>query len=341
MPRAKIEDEMLAIMAEGCNDRDRDLIAACLVWRTNRRPTYRSVGKRFGVTSERVRQVFGRWLKAWAEKPPFAPTLDRALALVQVRSPTCAAEVERQLAAGRLSKEPLALERLYDLAALMGRKPAFVILGTGSQRSVAMQHDARLIVQLQRRARKLVVLGGVATVRQLNGPWLADPRLPQCLTQALRSLKDLAWLDETHEVFSLLRTKRNKLWTRIRKVLAVAPKIDVDVLLEAISRDNRFSSVSSSHLLAFCRRHPACRVVRKAVIARDPGNPLDVLRGHERTLVRYLIEHGSTPRRELFEFARENGIGRPSFNVCLNSPPITRYARGLYGVTGGFNSLRT
>jgi hypothetical protein len=45
MARAKLEDEVLAIMSAGCGIRDRELIAACLEWRTKRRPTYGSVGK--------------------------------------------------------------------------------------------------------------------------------------------------------------------------------------------------------------------------------------------------------------------------------------------------------
>jgi hypothetical protein len=275
-------------------------------------------------------------------EPPFAPTLDRALALVQAGSPNGTAEVERQLAVAKLSREHLPLERLHDLAQLMGRKSPFVILVTGSQRSVASEQDARLIVQLQRRARKLVSNGGVATIDQLKKPWFAAPVSPQCLTHALRSLQDFAWLDEADGVFSLLRPKRNKLWTRIRKVLAVAPEVHLDVLWKAVTHDDRFPSqnVTASHLLAFCRRHPACRVVGKTVIARDPQDPLDVLQGDERTLVGYLIEHGSTSRRELFHFARKRGMGKPSFDRCLKSPAITRFAKGLYGLTGTINSAR-
>jgi hypothetical protein len=340
--RATLEEEVLEIMAVGCSERDRKLIAACLEWRTKRRPTYRSVGKRIGVTYERVRQIFTRWLKAWTEEPPFAPILDRALALVQAGLPNWAVEVERQLTAAKLSNVPLTLKRLHDLAGLQGRKPAFVILGGGSQRSVDTEHDAQLIVQVRRHARRLVANGGVATMRQLEGPWLATPISQQCLAHALCTLSGFAWIDQAEGVFSLLKLKQNKLWTQIRKVLAVAPKVDVDVLWEAITCDHRFprESFTSNHLLAYCRRHPACRVVGKTVIARDPENPRNVLRGDERTLVGYLNEHGLTSRRELFQFARKSDISRPSFNVCLNSPAITRYAKGVYGLIETSKAVR-
>jgi hypothetical protein len=335
MARAKLEDEVLAIMSAGCNERDRDVIAACLKWRGKRRPTYGSVGKQFGLTHERARQVSCRWLKTWAKEPPFAPTLDRALAIVQAASPNFAGEVEKQLAAAKLSREPLSLERLHNLAALIGRKPSFVIFGSGSPRSVASEQDARLIVQLQRRARKIVLNGGLASVRELNGPPLATPAPTRCITHALRCLPDFAWLAKAEGVFTLLRPSRNKLWTRIRKVLAVAPKVHLDVLWKAVTRDIRFPRhVTASQLLEFCRLHPACRVVGRTVIARDPGSPLDILQGDERRLVGYLIEHGTLSRQELFQLAKKSGIGVPSFDRCLRSPAVTRYAQCLYGLTG-------
>jgi hypothetical protein len=336
MARAKLDDEVLAIMAADGGPRDREVIAACLQWRTTRRPTYRAVGKQFRITGERVRQVFCRWQKWWMEEPPFAPAVDRALGLVQACSPAWAADVERQLSAAEISTEPLPLERLRDLADLLGRKAGFVIFGLGKQRSVGSHQDALCIAQIQNRARKLVSTYGLASVCQLDGPWLTSPRSPQCVVHALQSLRGFAWIDEREESFLLLPANRNRLWARVRKVLAVAPRVTLDVLWKAVQNDHRFPSaaLTPEQLLGFCRRHPECRVVGKTITARNPQHPLDVLQGDERKLVALLLEHGPLSRQELNRLALQAGMGDPSFDRNLQSPAIMRISTAVYGLTG-------
>ena len=336
MSRAKVEDEVLAVFTAGRSPRDCELMAACLQWRGKRRPTYLSVGEQFGITRERARQVFCQRQQFWAKEKPFAPALDRALAAVQRASLAWAADVERQPAITRLFNEPVSLERLEDFARLLGREPGFVVFGAGSKRSVGSAADAITVSQLNRRARKLISDHGLTTVAKVSSPWKAKPNLSQCVSHALGTLPGFAWIVEAEGIFFVVRGKRDKLWTRIRKVLAVAPRVKLDVLWDAVRRDRRFPSaqLTKEHLLSFCRRHPECRVVGKTVIARNGLSPGDVFKGDEQKLVNLLLQRGPMPWSELFRLAKEAGIGKPSFDQGLKSPAITQLSSGLYGIVG-------
>jgi hypothetical protein len=80
---------------------------------------------------------------------------------------------------------------------------------------------------------------------------------------------------------------------------------------------------------------PECRVSRDIIIARNPEDPLDVLQGDEREIVRLILNHGPLcRRRDLMRLAAEAGIGKPSFDKCIYCPAISRYGNGVYGLTG-------
>lgn len=333
---AKLEDELVDILAAGRSQRDRQVVAACLKWQGNRRATNTSVGKQFDITYERVRQVFCRWLPRSGGPAPFAPTLDRALEIVRADLPAPLAEVERRLARSRLTKGRVPVAGIRELATLMGREPGFVIHGHGERRSVVSEAELGSILQLQSRARQLVTTVGLTTVKRATDTPAAAGLSPSAVMYALRSLEGFYWLDESEGTFSLRWSRPNVLWNRIRKVLAVCPRISADVLWLALQHDDRYpgQALTRAQLLDYCRRQPGWRVAGKFIMARHPENPLDVLQGHEREIVRLLIEHGPLPRRELASLAAEAGIEAPSYGRCLQSPAISRYGLALYGVTG-------
>ena len=89
-------------------------------------------------------------------------------------------------------------------------------------------------------------------------------------------------------------------------------------------------------LLEFCRQVPGLRVNDETVKAEPAVNSDDVLTQIERAIVRILSEHGGTmATSEFMSVCLGMGVNRNTFyHNLVNSPIISSYADGLYGLIG-------
>lgn len=188
---------------------------------------------------------------------------------------------------------------------------------------------------------KLVAKSGAVTMDEIRAR--AGALSPTSLSAAaieavVKCCEGFRWMDEEGGYFWLDNGRPNRLRRRIGRVLSVAPRIAVEELRAAIRRDRRRGGPipPACALLELCRQLPECRVNGNDVLATNPVHPLDLLRGHEATIVGLLLKHGPVcPREHLQELAAKAGVAAPSFWRCLTvCPTITRYAPGVFGLTG-------
>lgn len=338
MAEKPVVKEVADILAAGQGARAREIIQACLQLRDQPRlPTYRSVGRRLRYSGERVRRVFCRQHWRPGQPPPFAPALDRALAAVCALGPCWAGDVERLLARDKLLAPRMRLEVLDELAGMLGREPGFVIMGRTKARLLVAKSDSRSVRKVQSDALALVNRYGLTTVKRVIRKQRVDRIGHDVALRAMISLDGFYWVNEPQGAFSLRGRQANPLWHRVRKVLSVAPRVSIDILWVALKHDNRSicGGLTAAQVLAFCQKQPECRVSRDIIMARKPEDPLEVLQGHEREVVGFILEHGPLCwRRDLMRLAAHAGIAKPSFDKCINCPAISRYAPGVYGLTG-------
>lgn len=338
MTRKSVITEVTDILGAGQRPREREIVEACLQFGEQlRRPTYRFIGKRFRYSGERIRQIFCRHHWRPGQPLPFAPAIDRALEAVRAFGPSWAEDVERQLASDKVLFPLMRLEILHGLASMLGREAGFIVHGNEQMRLLVPASAFQAIQKVQNDARALVDRFGLTTIKRVIDKQRAGRICHDDAVRAICSLAGFYWLNESEGSFSLRARRANVLWHRIRKVLAVAPRVSLDTLWKALRHDNRpiCGGLTASQALDFCRKQPECRVSRNIIFARNPEDPLNVLQGHERQLVSFILEHGPLCRRsKLARLAAEAEIAKPSFDKCINCPAIARYAAGVYGLTG-------
>ena len=300
-----------------------------------------SVGRRFGITKERVRQICTSYWDRQRSSSPSLPMLARVLSFVRELLPGLADSVESALTSAALIQPGTSLETVAAVATAVGRHPEFAVARVGKNRVAIRTTDKGVITQAASMARKLVGRFGAATVEDIHarlGTSREPSRTRDLCGTILTSLNGFRWLEESSGWFWLSSAGRNSLRARIRKVLHVAPKIRVSELRSAVRRDYRCNGVvpPTRVLLGLCRQLPECHVEGDWAVADTCSKAGEVLSGPERILVGVLLKHGPLCQRHVLQrLAAESGMSGPVFWRTLTySPVLSRYGRGVYGLPG-------
>ncbi|MFW5692641.1 MAG: hypothetical protein ACOCWL_00350 [Thermoguttaceae bacterium] len=302
-------------------------------------PTLASVGREYGLTRERVRQICSP--SRWNPKapPPFAPALDRLLTAVEARIPCLAAPLEAQLVGeGRLNRGAR-LDGVLRAAKVLRRTPTFGLLGSGARR-IALGNEHReqfgtlraLIGHAARRA-------GAARVEAIRDrAWFKHGRSPgdALVVLAAQSFDGFRWLDEDTGWFLVGNWARGDLARRVREVLAVAGSLSAARLRTALRRHGALRSAVPPEelLLEFCRRLKACRVERGRIgwhSARPPRKPL---RGREAVVVERIERIGPvcTSEQVIAEAAGRSVGPGGVWRVLQECPAIERVGPNRYAL---------
>ena len=344
LQRQTLEQELRELIGRSLSPRRIEIVVRRFGWDGRGVKTLQAVAEEYGVSRERVRQICSRAMKEVRGTEAFAPILDRALEFVRAHIPAPAAEVEALLVEAGITGSRFSLDGLRSAAEIFGRDPAFVLLEAGGVRVVTTpgtDNDGELTQEIVRRARRLVSHWGATTLdavadalQESHGISVNRDRVARILV----GKRDFAWLDESGGWFWISTVPRNRVLNRARKILSVVDRIGVSELRDGIARHHRMEgSAPPRHvLLELCRQAPGFRVERDEIIADPPLAWTEVLADVEKTMVRILLEHGPVlPRPEFERHCLSAGMPRTTFYAYLdNSPIITRYSRGVYGLRG-------
>ncbi|NQT15052.1 MAG: hypothetical protein HQ582_20010 [Planctomycetes bacterium] len=334
-----LEEELTEIFAPAASGRDREIVASYYGWDGGGGHTLEELGKRYGLSRERIRQVCVRAIKRIRGTTVFAPVLDRALAFIAERLPKGAEELRRECDSAGFSACGLPLETVREAAELLSREPKFELVAVG-RRQVAVKPEwaslPRTIIQVARRA---VVSYGTTTISEVAAEVFAESagRLEQALVEeTLQALDDFEWLYRKRGWFQLESLPQYGLPKMIEKILSVAGRIEASKLRSAIARYRRTGRnvPPAGVLLEFCRRMPGVEVEGNAIRSDPPRDWREVLVGVEAGMVRVLKKHGPVMERGVFEEqCIRDGMNRFSFNaIIMSSPVITQMGRSVYGL---------
>jgi hypothetical protein len=305
------------------------------------------VGKRFGVTRERIRQICAKLTRRAKSIPPvLAPVMDRALALVEERLPAAADALEAELRRRKWTTVGMTLEGLATGARLLGREVNFCVVRIDPER----KHSPRLAVradQVQAApaiadvAKKDVYFHGLATVAEIER--LVAAKFPAAVSaelvrQTLQLVEGFSWLDERSGWFCIEGIGKHGLPKTIDKALSVAGRLSVGQLRAAVGRNRRMwkEPPPENVLRAFCRCLPGMRVEGQKVCADPPRDWRTALTGVERKLVAMLKKHGPIMERgEMEDLCVSEGMNRFSFHAFVSwSPVIVQLGHSVYGLLG-------
>ena len=336
-----LEEELIQIFSPVSSGRDRQVVAEYYGWDGRGGHTLEELGRKYGLSRERIRQICVRAIKRNRGTRVFCPILDRALAFIAQRLPCAVDNLAGQFKAAGFSHCGLPLETIQQAAGFLNRQPQFAIVAAGEGR-LAVEPDCvnlpRTIIQV---AKRDVLSYGATTVAEIaSGVSSSVSRKVDhaLILQTLQTLGDFQWLDRRRGWFQLDCLPQYGLPNMIEKILSVTGRIDVSRLRGAIARYRRTGrNVPPARvLLEFCRRMPGIRAEGTTVIADPPRDWRKVLAGVEAGMVRVLKEHGPVMERGAFEeHCIAGGMNRFSFNaIIMCSPVIQQYGRSVYGLLG-------
>lgn len=341
-----LEGDLVRLAELVGSERNRDIVIKYLGWDGKGTRTLQVLGKEFGMTRERVRQVFGNFKKKVLEaqrlKGIYLPKVDLALNKVAEQTPGAASDIEFELVRQGVTKEPFRLEGLLTAANILGRKAVFVVVRFGNQRFVLPQRAVNYLKAIIHLSRKAIEHRGVATISDIAAQVEEDihQHVPNSFAvSVLSTLKDFRWLDESRGWFFLSSVPRNRLLNLMEKILSVCDQIDIGDLRTGISRFHRMEGFAPPKevLLQFCREIAWCKIQGGSVYADPRLDWEQVLRGTtDWAMCAILKEYG--PAMPTAEFERRClgiGLNKHTFYVYLSySPIITKIVPGVYALRG-------
>jgi len=329
-----LESELWDVTGELGDERDRQMIVRRLGWDGRQPRTLESVGQRYGITRERVRQICTR-IEEVQKPQAFLPVLDRIIEITTAAAPAMAHEFEKELVRRGLTRTTFCLDTLLEIAHGFSRKQRFAIETLLGHRVIVPSARSGLLEQIHDAVTAAGRHWGVSNVEDLAASTDTTTAL---VRQLLPFLPGFKWLDQGSGWFWIADLPRNSLLTPIRKILAVSPSIDVGELRAGVARPHRRKGFAPPRrvLLEVCRQLPWCRVDGNTISMTQSQNPDQVLSDSESIIFKVLKAHGPVLQRSEFEkVCLTAGINRHSFWIFLTyCPIITRYAPGVYGLRG-------
>jgi hypothetical protein len=336
-----LEAELLQLFAPASCARDRRILAAYYGWDGRGGRTLEELGRKHGLSRERIRQICARAVRQNRGTAAFAPVLDRALRLLGKRLPRALDELQAEFDAAHISACRLPVEAVQQAAEYLSRRPDLAVIHVAQTHLVVRPKQAKMLRAVVETARQLVSNYGIAKHADLTAALAGrtpEKLRPALIRETLQTQHDLRWLDQSRNWFRLEPLPHYGLPHMIDKVLSVAGRIDVSALHAAVARYRRTSRQPPPReiLREFCRQMPGTRVQRNLVISDRARDWRKVLTGVERCMVEVLHEHGPVMERTAFEeLCIRKGTNRFSFNaILMSSPVVAQYGRGLYGLPG-------
>jgi hypothetical protein len=322
--------------------RNRSIVQQRVGWTGSGPATLDDIGREFGVTRERVRQICAKATSRLDGQTPYAPRLDAALRIISETVPALSQDVDVALQQHGVSRGTIRFDGLLAASRLLGRPdPGFAVddlLVVGKAQGARKEPGSAKILS---EARKAVAHWGMTTfadVAALACEGWDETRSLRAVVAILETRQDFCLLDEDGGWFCLMETARNSLTTRMAKILSVASPIHVSDLRVGLGRPYRARGFAPPQrvLLRLCTHLPGYAIEGSFVRAEPPLDRNHVLVGAEARMADVLSRNGGVMRRADFEKACVRaGANRSTFSVYLDySPIICRYAPGVYGLRG-------
>ena len=226
--------------------------------------------------------------------------------------------IEMELIEKGFTKTKFDLEGIIVAINLFNEKQLFDIAKIGGKRLIIRWGEIRIIKLIIPLSRRLITRYGITNVTEIieqvfqkTGRTLTD----KYIISILSLYRDFHWLDESKGWF-WIKTKRNRLFNVIKKILSVCESINIHELRAGIGRFHRMDGIVpiTSVLLELCKQLPWCSVVGSMVNANPSIKAEDFLGKNELSMYQILKESGSLMATVDFENAcLDFGIGQNSF----------------------------
>lgn len=338
-----LEEELYNI-ANQSGERNAQIFTQRMGWDGRGGKTLDEVGKKYGMTRERVRQICSKIEKIIKLNNPPANFTKQAIDYTNENTPNAASVIEDGLIESKISQHHFRIEGLITAASILEFHAPFSIETVGRKRTRLAIHYSLIGAPkiIKQEARKHIAHWGAGTILDIicrieteHKVTVSEP----LMILVLESIEGFRWLDQNSGWFWLSNNKRNRIINLIKQISSVANRLSLDELRSGIMRPYRMKGYSPPKrvLKAICEQSSEFKVDGSFVIADPPLKWEEALEGtNAYDLVMALKVFGPILTRSDFEILCLNkGMNQTSFYMYLGaSPLIQRYSRGVYGLRG-------
>jgi len=328
-----IEEEFEALFSRSASTRNIEIAREYLGWDGGAGSTLEALGTKYALTRERVRQIIDQAIK----QSPSLDDLDiyNSINRYVGRSPVALAGfVEAELKDARLSSGVIRLEGLAATTRHFGWKLDWWIERRNEARLVLTEEGEKLLRTVDATARRLMSNGAARATTITAG---LQGRYPEdCIRLAIELSQGLRWLDPERQWFTM-DAVRNRVLSRLQKILTWAPQIEVEQAREAVLRDRQMCDVDLPEQVfhALCQAQPWCSVEGHLLHRGEPWLIAET-DTNEARLAQVLATQGPVMRKDdLWRHARAAGIESISLAALLeNSNLVQQHSAEVFGLIG-------
>jgi DNA-directed RNA polymerase alpha subunit len=339
-PNATIDDLATTLWSRGGRARELDVMTKLLGWGGAGPRTLEAVAGEFDVSRERIRQIADRALETLTTRSVVFDRIKSALRVLRELAPCRERHADEAIRERGLVGPQMRARDVVELADRMGLEHYLVSVGDVERGLLLHRAQAEVAKLTSSRARRMSDHWGAVAVDDLAedcSDQLGRSIESGLVRMVLEALSEVEWLDETRQWFWLGSSSRNRVVSRVRKMLTVAERLSLGELRDGIARDYRMKGFTPPMrvLREICHRLEICDV-NGTLVSRRGTLPRTTLSPAEQQLVHLLEQHGGClGRRALERAAAELGMGSPLLWQRLTySCVLTKPAPGVFAIRG-------
>jgi len=335
-PAASLNEELSGPVSATQSARNAELLLSLWGFDGSPKKTLESVGACYSMSRERVRQIEARATKdlqtSWHE----LPLLDKAVRVLEENSPMQCSDLSSALEKHGIQTLPISGKSLITACKVFERNTKMEIGGRNNN-LIGSNSDLRFVSRALRELKRATHSTGCTSLNRIClflGKSLDDAAK---LRDVFVALPEVIWLGPDNAWAMSAGAARNRLFNYLRKIFAVAQKVHISELRQALNRPHRMEFVPPSVvLLDVCRQSGFVKVTDSYI--ESTINSETVHFGEVDTIfIDAFRALGSPCTRESLEdyCVGSGGMNINSFYVYLTySPLFLKYAPGVYGFIG-------
>jgi len=341
-----LEEELRNVAYNIKGKRNQQIVIEYLGWDGKGKKTLESVAQVYGLTRERVRQIYTKLEKKVrilkVVKNAEYLKLESALIYITDHLPSETDQMELGLIREGITKINFNIEGIESASKLLGKTCDFTISKINEKHIVLSKKDIEIPKIVIKLTKKIIATSGIANIIDITDQ--VNEKINRNYSESfIKSVvsvyDDFKWLDKSSGWFWFQSPKRNRLLNVIKKILSVAYSIDISELRAGVSRFHRLRGLAPTRrvLLEFCKQIEWCIVNGTTIELRKQISWEQTLRSNiEWAFVSVLKEYGPVMQREELEKECVGlGMNVNSFYQYLAfSPILCKFATGVYGLRG-------
>ena len=334
---ACLEEELRRIVETLGAGRNIPLLLNLWGWNGSDPRVLESVGKEYGLTRERVRQIAARAIKRLKRHKFDTPYLSAAIQKLKREVPAVDSSLVDRLQAQAITQGSFSVWGIELAAELLRVQWGLTHIVVNGKKIVVATNDqaklAKSFVTLRRKTSEL----GCVNIQSLCSEIGMDETRTEIVRRFLEASRAVDWLDEDKDWMYLSNTARNRLFNLCAKVLGVCPSIGIGELRRAVSKSRRLAMAPPQRVLAsFVERDGLGTIQGSRIVASPSMGKAPLPDSAEGKMLKVLDEFGPIMDGEkMADQCIAAGMNATTFYIYrMISPVVSTLGRGVYCKVG-------